>query len=473
APAPVRNALYRNLRNGTFEDVTVKAGVPGNGHYGMGVAAADYDGDGNTDLYVTAFQRNVLYRNRGDGTFSDETERAGVAGGAWSSSAAFLDYDRDGDLDLFVVRYVDFDFSRNITCGDRARRIRAYCHPDVYDGLTNLLYRNNGDGTFTDVSQASGIAAHVGKGLGVVAADLDSDRWMDIYVANDSVRSFLFHNRGDGTFDEIGVRAGVAFDDGGRPQAGMGTAAGDFDSDGRLDLIKTNLDREYNNLYRNSGTLFVDVAYQGGFAAPSLPMVGWGTEFFDYDNDGDLDVLIVNGHVVDNVRLLRPESRYPQPKLLFENAGGRFREVATQHGAALIKPQVSRGAAFGDFDNDGDVDVLVLNLGSAPELLRNDGGNRGRWLTLTLEGTKSPRDAIGALVRVTALGRTVLRCKAAGGSYLSASDPRIHVGLGTAERADKVEIQWPSGSVEVLEKLEAGKFYRVREGQGIVEKKQE
>ncbi len=471
APGPVHNALYHNLRNGTFEDVTLKAGVPGNGHYGMGVAAADYDGDGFTDLYVTAFRRNALYRNRGDGTFTDETERAGVAGGAWSSSAAFLDFDRDGDLDLFVARYVDFDFSRNITCGDRARRIRAYCHPDVYDGLTDLLYRNNGDGTFADVSQASGIAGHVGKGLGVVAADFDSDGWIDIYVANDSVPSFLFRNRGDSTFEEVGVRTGVAFDDGGRPQAGMGTAAGDFDGDGRLDLIKTNLDREYNNLYRNGGSLFLDVAYQAGFAAPSLPMVGWGTEFFDYDNDRDLDVLVVNGHVVDNVRLLRPESRYPQPKLLLENLGGRFREVAAQHGRALTQPHVSRGAAFGDFDNDGDVDVLVLNLGGAPELLRNDAGNRNAWISLALEGVKSPRGAIGATVRVTAAGRTVLRYRAGGGSYLSASDPRIHVGLGTAEKADKIQIQWPSGATEVLENVAAGSFYRVREGKGVIEAK--
>ncbi len=470
APVPVCNALYRNLRNGTFEDVTAKAGVPGNGYYGMGVAAADYDGDGNTDLYVTAFQRNVLYRNRGDGTFSDETKRAGVAAGAWSSSAAFLDYDRDGDLDLFVVRYVDFDYSRNRVCGDSIRRIRGYCHPDVYDGLTDILYRNNGDGTFTDVSVATGIAAHIGKGLGVVAADLDQDGWMDIYVANDSVPSFLFHNRGDGTFEEFGVRAGVAFDDGGRPQAGMGTAAGDFDGDGRLDLIKTNLDREYNNLYRNSGALFLDVAYQTGFAAPSLPLVGWGAEFFDYDNDSDLDVLIVNGHVVDNVQLMRPESRYPQPKLLFENLGGPLRGVTGQHGAALSKPQVSRGAAFGDFDNDGDVDVLVLNLGGAPELLRNEGGNRQHWISLSLEGTKSARDAIGACVSIIARGRAMMRCLSGGGSYLSSSDHRLHFGLGSATRAERVSIIWPNGPEETLENLEADSFYRVREGKGAAER---
>jgi hypothetical protein len=233
-PAPVspHNALYRNRGDGTFQDVTSEAGVKGNGHYGMGAAAADYDGDGHTDLFITAFGRNLLYRNRGDGTFADVTERAGLAGGGWSSSAAFLDHDRDGDLDLFVARYVDFDFSRNRVCGDTHRAIRAYCHPDVYDGLTSLLYRNNGDGTFSDVSQASGIAAHVGKGLGVVAADLDEDGWIDIYVANDSVRNFLFRNRRDGTFEEIGTAVGVAFDENGRPQAGMGTAAADYDGDG-------------------------------------------------------------------------------------------------------------------------------------------------------------------------------------------------------------------------------------------------
>jgi hypothetical protein len=468
-PTPVRHALYRNQGNGTFRETTSEAGVGGNSHYGMGVSAADYDGDGHPDLFVTAFTRNALYRNRGDGTFEDVTERAGVSGGQWSSSAAFLDYDRDGDLDLFVARYVDFDYSRNITCGDRARRLRAYCHPDVYDGLTNLLYRNNGDGTFADVSQASGIAAHVGKGLGVVAADLDQDGWIDLYVANDSVRNFLFHNRGDGTFEEVAVRAGVAYDDGGRPQAGMGTAAGDFDGDGRLDLIVTNLDHEYNNLYRNTGSLFVDVAYATGFGPPSLPLVGWGTEWFDLENDGDLDVLVVNGHVVDNVELLRPGSRYPQPKLLFENLGGKFREVARQHGASLLVPRVSRGVAFGDFDNDGDVDVLVLNLGGAPQLLRNDGGTRGRWISLALEGGKSPRDAIGARVQATVAGHTLTRYLAGGGSYLSSSDHRIHIGLGTAEKADRIRIEWPSGTVDVLENVASGRFYRVREGQGILE----
>ena len=468
APVPVRHALYRNQGNGTFRETTAEAGVGGNGRYGMGVSAADYDGDGRIDLFVTAFPRNALYHNRGDGTFEDATERAGVAGGMWSSSAAFLDYDRDGDLDLFVARYVDFDYARNITCGDRARRIRVYCHPDVYDGLTNLLYRNNGDGTFTDVSQASGIAAHIGKGLGVVAADLDEDGWMDLYVANDSVRNFLFRNRGDGSFEEIGVRAGVAYDDGGRPQAGMGTAAGDFDGDGRLDLIVTNLDHEYNNLYRNTGSLFVDVAYATGFGPPSLPLVGWGTAWFDMENDGDLDVLVVNGHVVDNVQRLRPGSRYPQPKLLFENRNGRLEEVAARHGAALSAPRVSRGAAFGDYDNDGDVDVLVQNLGGTPQLLRNNGGNRGRWISLALEGVKSPRDAIGARIQATIAGRTLTRYLAGGGSYLSSSDHRIHIGLGTAERAERIEIAWPSGSVDVLENVAGGSFYRVREGKGIV-----
>ncbi len=468
APGPVRHALYRNQGDGTFRETTAEAGVGGNVHYGMGASAADYDGDGHTDLFVTAFTRNALYHNRGDGTFEDVTDRAGVAGGKWSSSAAFLDYDRDGDLDLFVTRYVDFDYSRNINCGDTARRIRVYCHPDVYDGLTSLLYRNNGDGTFADVSQSSGIAAHVGKGLGVVAADLDSDGWIDLYVANDSVRNLLFHNRGDGTFVEIGVGMGVAFDDAGRPQAGMGTAAGDFDGDGRLDLIVTNLDQEYNNLYRNTGSLFVDVAYATGFAPPSLPLVGWGTEWFDMENDGDLDVLVVNGHVVDNVQKLRPGSRYPQRKLLFENQGGRLHEVAAGHGAALSAPRVSRGAAFGDYDNDGDVDVLVQNLGGAPQLLRNDGGNRSRWLSLALEGVKSPRDAIGARVQATVAGRTLTRYLAGGGSYLSSGDHRIHIGLGTAERADRIEITWPSGGGEALENVASGKFYRLREGKGII-----
>jgi hypothetical protein len=250
----------------------------------------------------------------------------------------------------------------------------------------------------------------------------------------------------------------------------MGTAAGDFDGDGRLDLIKTNLDREYNNLYRNSGTQFLDVAYQTGFAPPSLPLVGWGTEFFDFDNDGDLDVLVANGHVIDNVRLMRPESRYPQPKLLFENLGGPLRDVTARHGAALAKPQVSRGAAFGDFDNDGDVDVLVLNLGGAPELLRNEGGNRQHWISFSLEGTKSPRDAIGACVSIIARGNAMMRCLSGGGSYLSASDHRLHFGMGSATKAERLSIIWPSGAEDTLENLEADGFYRVREGKSAAEK---
>lgn len=468
-PAPVRHALYRNKGDGTFVDVTTQAGVGGNGHYGMGVAAADFDNDGWTDLFVTTFGRNLLYHNNGDGTFTDVTDSAGVAGGGWSTSAAVFDYDRDGLLDLFVARYVDYEFSRNVTCGDPARRIRAYCHPDIYDGMTSLLYHNNGDGTFTDVSKAAGIASHIGKGLGVVAADFDGDGWTDIYVANDSVRNFLFRNLGNGTFKEIGVTSGVALDEGGRPQAGMGAAAGDYDGDGRLDIIVTNLDREYNALYRNSGAFFADTSFPTGFAPPSLSMVGWGTGFFDYDNDGDLDVLVVNGHVIDNIDKFRAGQSYPQAKLLFENLGGRFREVTAKTGSALAKPEVSRGAAFGDYDNDGDVDVLVSNLGSGPTLLRNDGGSRNRWIVLTLEGDKSPRQAIGAQIRCHVGDRVLTRYLAGGGSYLSSSDSRIHIGLGRSERAQKIEIRWPSGATEVLENVGAGKFYRVREGSGIVD----
>lgn len=469
APAPVRNALYRNNGDGTFTDVTNEAGVGGRSDYGMGVAAADYDGDGWTDLYVTTFGRNILYHNNGNGTFTDVTDWAGVAGGGWSTSAAFLDYDRDGRLDLYVARYVNFDFAHNVTCGDPARRIRAYCHPDVYDGVPSLLFHNNGDGTFTDVSKSSGIGAHAGKSLGVVAADFDGDGLIDIFVANDSMRNFLFHNRGDGSFEEIGLVAGVALDEGGRPHAGMGTATGDYDGDGRLDLIVTNLDREHNELYRNLEAGFADVSYQSGFAAPSLPFVGWGTEFFDYNNDGNLGILIVNGHVIDNIDLFRTDTTYRQRKLLFENLGGRFREVASQHGAALLVPQVSRGAAFADYNNDGYIDVIVQNVGGGPQLLRNEGGNRNHWLSLFLEGTKSPRDPIGTRVRCQVAGHVLTRYLAGGGSYLSSSDHRIHLGLGKAERAERIEILWPSGTVDVLESVAADKFYRVREGHGIVE----
>lgn len=467
---PIRNALYRNLGDGTFVEVTAKAGAGGNGYYGVGVSAADYDGDGWTDLFVTTFGRNLLYRNNGDGTFTDRTDQAGVAGGKWSSSAAFLDYDQDGDLDLLVVRYVDFDFDRNLVCGDMVRGIRAYCHPDVYDGLPSLLYRNNGDGTFTDVSEQTGIAAHLGKGLGVVAADFDNDGYMDLYVANDSIQNFLFRNRGDGTFEEIGVPSGVAFDEGGHPQAGMGTAAGDFDEDGRLDLIVTNYDRENNNLYHNQGGFFSDASFQSGFGPPSLPLVGWGTGFFDFDNDGDLDVLVVNGHVIDNIEVLQPEQgTYRQAMLLFENVRRRFRDVTARGGADLQVKRVGRGAAFGDYDNDGDLDVVVTNLGEKALLLENRGGNRNHWISLQLVGTRSSRDPIGARVQATIGGRTSTRHFTGGGSYLSSSDRRLHLGLGRESKVSRLEIRWPRGTVDLFTDVAGDKFYRVREGEGIVE----
>jgi hypothetical protein len=462
----VRNALYRNQGDGTFVDVTAQAGVGGNSRYGMGVAAADYDNDGWTDILITTFGRNILYRNRGDGTFADATERleCPAAGGHERGVPRLRPGRAAGPLRGALRR---LRLRRNVICGDR-RAASALLPPDIYDGVSNLLYHNNGDGTFSDASKAAGIAAQIGKGLGVVAA-ADADGWIDLYVASDSVRNFLFRNQGNGSFKEIGITSGVALDEGGRPQAGMGTAAGDYDGDGRLDIIVTNLDREYNALYRNAGAFFADTSFPTGFAPPSLPLVGWGTGFFDFDNDGDLDILVATGHVIDNIEKFRAGQTYPQAKLLFENLGDRFREVAARHGAALTKPEVSRGAAFGDYDNDGDVDVLVLNLGSSPTLLRNNGGNRSLWLSLTLEGAKSPRQAIGTLVRCQVGGRTLTRYFAGGGSYLSASDSRIHIGLGQAARAERIEIRWPSGATEVVENLAAGKFYRIREGAGVVE----
>ena len=458
------NRLYHNNGNGTFTDVTVKAGVAGKG-YCEGVAVGDYDSDGNEDLYVTTYRGNILYHNNGDGTFTDVTDKAGVIDGKWSTSAAFLDYNNDGKLDLFVAHYVNFSFDNNVVCKDWEGR-PTYCHPDVYDGLPNTLFRNNGDGTFTDASKAAGILNPQGKGLGVVAADYDGDGYVDIFVANDAVANFLYHNRGDGTFEDVTLISGTGYDRNGHPQSCMGTDFGDYDRDGKLDLIVTNLEFETHTLYRNKGDgTFEDLTHETGLAQATFYYAGWGTKFFDFDNDGFQDLFIANGGLLDDIALHKKGVTYAQRKLLLRNFNGKFVSDSEEYGPDLLKPTVARGAAFGDYDNDGDIDVLVLNNGQPPNLFRNDGGNLNHWLQVKLIGTKSNRDAIGAQVTVVAGDLKLVDQVKGGGSYLSASDYRLHFGLGKRSQIDSLEIRWPSGIQERRQNIKANQMLVLQERQ--------
>jgi hypothetical protein len=462
-----RHRLYRNRGGGTFADVTESSGIDHTG-YGMGACAADYDNDGWVDVYITSVGPNALYRNTGHGGFENVTQAAGVGLSRWSTSCAFADFDRDGFVDLFVTNYVETGMT-NKFCGDPGRNLRAYCHPLTYRPLASVLYHNNGNGTFTDVSERAGIAGYTGNGLGVVVGDYDDDGWPDVFVANDSMPNFLFHNEGNGTFREVALAAGVAVGIDGRARAGMGTDFGDYDGDGRLDLIVTNHEFEGAALFRNlGGGLFVDTTSASGIAAPTLPWVGFGVVWFDYDNDGRLDVCIVNGHVIDNTASFRSGSTYAQQRLLFRNAGkGRFENVSAVSGSAFVDGHVSRTLAAGDIDNDGDLDLLVTNTGRRAELLRNDGGNQQKALLVRLVGKASNRDAIGARLRMTAAGRTQLREVKAGSSYLGQSDTRVHFGLGSSEFADRLEVRWPSGRVETVEHVAANAVVTLVEGSGL------
>ncbi|MGH9453214.1 MAG: CRTAC1 family protein [Terriglobia bacterium] len=468
---PLRSALYRNNGDGTFTDVTEKAGAGAEGLFGMGVAVGDYDNDGFPDLYVLGYDRCILYHNNGNGTFTDVTARAGVSNqGKWGSSAAWFDYDNDGRLDLVVANYVDWSPDNNVFCGEHRPGYRGYCHPDVYHGQTPALYHNNGDGTFTDASKSSGVGAKPGNGLGVVTFDYDNDGWQDIFIANDSMPNFLFHNNRDGNFREVGYQAGVAVSSEGRPEAGMGTDAGDTKGNGFADLIVTHLDFEQARLYHNLGNGFFDdatFAAKLGFA--TFHLSGFGTRFLDYDNDGARDIVMANGHILDNIQLFHADTRYAEPKLMFRNTGrGVFENVSGKLGRALQLPRVSRGVAVGDFDNDGDLDILVSNNGAAPQLLRNDGGNRNHWLQIFLIGTKSNRDGVGARVKVIS-GDLILHAQRQGGmSYQSAQDPRLHFGLGNRSKINSVEIHWPSGAVTKLEDLESDQIITVNESSGII-----
>ncbi len=476
APVPLRNTLYRNDGHGRFIDVTEDAGVAGSG-YGMGMTAGDVDNDGDVDLYVTAFGPNLFYRNRGDGTFEERTGEAGLETAGWSTSAAFADYDSDGYLDLYVARYVDFALDNHKFCGNQAKGIKAYCHPDVYDPVPGILFHGRGDGTFEDRTREAGVYVEdEGKGLGVVWGDYDNDGDSDLYVANDSMRSFLFRNEGGSRFTDVTLLAGVGYSADGKTQAGMGTDMADYDGDGYLDVTKTNLDFEYNSLYRGGAAgIFSDESYQSGVAEVSLNFVGFGTFFFDFDNDGLLDIFVANGHIIDNIHLFNSVSTYREPNFLFANQGGGvFREIGASLGDAISRENVARGAAPGDYDSDGDLDVFVTRCGEAPLLLENDGGNRRKSLSVRLVGRASNRDALGARATLRSassagtLSTEAFREVKSGMSYLSQGGVDLHFGIAEGSVPKALEIRWPSGARDVVESPEAGGLLLLVEGAGRI-----
>ena len=465
-------ALYENDGQGAFEDVTSRRGLGTRG-WGMGVCVADYDNDGVQDLYITAFGPNVLYRGQGGGGFVDVTDVAGVGDPDWGSNCAFGDYDRDGFVDLYVANYLRFDEDqvppRGEGAGCRYLGLDVACGPIGLPAAPDRLYRNNGDGTFANVTDTAGVSGPEYFGFGVLFTDLDDDGWPDIYVANDSDPNLLFHNNGDGSFTEDGLVAGASISATGREQAGMGVDAGDYDGDGRLDLIVSHFSEDYHTLYENSAAgFFTDVSGAAGIARPSLPHLGWGVGFIDVDNDGWLDIFVANGHVVPEVDQLGLATTYRQRSQLFRNQGNkRFTDVTAEVGGGLLVERSTRGAAFGDYDNDGDIDVLMVNLDDRPTLLRNDTAADHHWVTLRLAGRESNRDSIGAKVTIESGGRTQVAEVRSGGSYLSHNDMRVHFGLGDADGVDTVTIRWPSGLTETAEALDADRFYLAREGQGI------
>jgi hypothetical protein len=465
---PLRNALYKNNRDGTFTEVTEKAGVAAGG-YGQGVAVGDYDGDGFPDLYVTQYGRNILYHNNGDGTFTDVTEKAGVAAPGWSSSAVWFDYDNDGKLDLFVGRFVEFSKELNKPCGIHEDGKIHYCIPKVYSPTPSWLFHNNGDGTFTDVSKESGIAGHAGKVWGVVATDINNDGLVDLFVANDTVADFLFVNRGKGKFEEIGEASGIAYSADGRARSGMGVDSADYDQDGFMDLFVANLDRELYSIYRNNrDETFDDQAGPTGIGNATKFMSGWGLKFFDFDNDGNLDLFLANGNPDDLIEQIHSQVTYQEPMLLFRGNGKTFENISAGSGPIFSRPLSARGMALGDFNNDGAVDVLVAANDGPPLLLKNNAGGQNHWLGIRLIGRKSNPDAVGARITYQAQDLKRSRMKVGGGSFLSDHDPRIVLGIGKRTKVDWVEVKWPlpSGTTERFTDLPVDRYITLVEGSG-------
>jgi hypothetical protein len=483
-----RHRLYRNRGDGTFEDVTTASGIR-HREYGMGACAGDYDNDGLIDLYVTNVGSNQLYHNAGHGRFTEVANAGGADPELWSTSCAFLDVDRDGNLDLFVTNYVDALLDKNPFCGIAGPPpVRDYCHPLMYQPLHSALYRNTGRKSFEDISTSSGVAALRGNGLGVAVADVDDDGWPDVFVANDAMPNFLFRNDADGTFTDIAGPAGVAVTADGKAKAGMGTAFADFGGNGRLGLMVTNHEAEMHSVFLNlDGAIFSDVTVRSGVGPATRPYVGFGVAFFDYDNDTDLDIAIANGHVMANVSFLRGGGTFAQRNLLLRNSDGRFQNVTNQVGPGFSIELVSRGLAAGDVDNDGDLDLLVTNNGAGVNLLLNEGlasrpvgrsfsegrsdaeaAGTANAMLVRVIGTKSNRSGIGTRLTLTTGGRRQLREVQSGSSYLTQNDLRAHFGLGAANRSERLEIRWPSGTTEVVEDLPANHVITVREGEGIV-----